>query len=78
MNDEDIYPWFDYFTTKSNIQEYSDPVKVQRRAFKLLGKNARIAYSPRKNKKYRIVNPYTNKYVDFGLYGMEEIGRAHV
>lgn len=69
-NDDDIYYWLDYFTTKPDIQEYSDPIEVQRRAFRLL--DARIAYSPRKNKKYRIVNPYTNKYVDFGEMGYRD------
>ena len=69
-NDDDIYYWLDYFTTKPDIQEYSDPIEVQRRAFRLL--DARIAYSPRKNKKYRIVNPYTNKYVDFGEMGYQD------
>lgn len=68
----DVYDWLDYFTTKEGITEFSNPIKVQERAFKLLGKDAKIAYSPRKTKKYRIYNPHTNKYVDFGFYGMED------
>ena len=63
---------FDYYETGKDINEYSNPSVVQKRAYKLLGKEARIVISPRKNKKYRIVNPEINKYVDFGYYGMTD------
>lgn len=58
-----------YFTEKEGIEKYSNPKVVQKKA-KEYGLN--VVYSPRKNKKYRIVNPETNKYVDFGFYGMED------
>ena len=62
----DIPEYFTYFTDKPDIYDFSNPNKVQRNAFKILGSTARIAFSPRKNKKYVIINPETNKYVHFG------------
>jgi hypothetical protein len=62
----------DYYETRKDIDRYSNPIMVQKRAFKLLGKQAKIVLSPRKSKKYRIYNPLTNKYVDFGFFGMED------
>ena len=58
----------DYFTTKKGIEKYSNPKMVQKRA-KEYGVD--IVFSPRKNKKCRIVNP-ENKYVDFGMMGMSD------
>ena len=63
---------FDFYETGKDINKYSNPSVVQKRAFKLLGEEARIVISPRATKKYRIVNPETNKYVDFGYYGMQD------
>lgn len=71
MNEAPDY--FTYFTDKPDIYKYSNPIDVQKKIFKLLGKEARIAYSPRKNKKYVIVNPETNKYIHFGEMGYEDI-----
>jgi len=62
----------DFYETNKDIDRYSNPSLVQKRAFKLLGKEARIVISPRKDKKYRIYNPETNKYVDFGSMGYED------
>jgi hypothetical protein len=63
---------FDIYDTGKNIYLYSNPNVVQKKAHKLLGKDARVVISPRKNKKYRMYNPLTNKYVDFGYYEMED------
>ena len=62
----------DYFTDKEGIEKYSNPKLVQKKA-KQYGID--VVYSPRKNKKYRIVNPETNEYVDFGFFGMEDYTR---
>lgn len=59
----------DYFTDKPDIELYSNPKIVQRRA-KLY--NLDVVYSPKKNKKYRIYDPVNDKYVDFGFFGMED------
>jgi hypothetical protein len=59
----------DYFTEKKGIENFSDPKVVQRKA-KLHGID--VVYSPLKNKKFRFVNPETNKYVDFGFFKMQD------
>jgi len=70
MDEEPDY--FTYFVNKPNIHKFSSPIDVQKKAFELLGKDAKIAFSPRKTKKYRIYNPLTNKYVDFGAMFYED------
>jgi hypothetical protein len=62
----------DYYETRKDINRYSNPIMVQKLAHKLLGEETRIVISPRKDKKYRIYNPETNKYVDFGQMGYED------
>jgi len=61
-----MFAQLNYFTEKEDIEKYSNPHVVQRKAKKY---DIDVVYSPRKNKKYRIVNPETNKYVDFGQMG---------
>jgi hypothetical protein len=51
---------------QSIVQEVSDPKTVQMQARYYLGKNARVYLSDNKNKKYMILNPNTNTFVDFG------------
>jgi len=63
------YPPLNYFTDKEGIEKYSNPNMVQKRAKEY---GVFVVFSPRKNKKYRIVNPETNKYVDFGFFGMAD------
>ena len=62
-------PPLNYFTDKEGIEKYSNPKIVQRKA-KEYGLD--VVFSPRKNKKYRIVNPETNEYVDFD-FGQGEL-----
>jgi hypothetical protein len=60
----------DYYETgKGKFMElFSNPKIVQEKARKY---GLEVVYSPRKNKKYRIVNP-ENKFVDFGEIGYED------
>lgn len=44
----------------------SNPKKAQYNAFKYLGPSAILYKSFKPNKKYKILNQYTNKYIDFG------------
>jgi hypothetical protein len=60
------FPSLDYFTSKEGIEKYSNPKIVQKKAKEY---GVYVVYSPRKNKKYRTVNPITNKFVDFGQMG---------
>ena len=63
------YPPMDYFNSKEGIENYSNPKIVQKKAKEY---GVYVVYSPRKNKKYRIVNPETNKFVDFGQMGFSD------
>lgn len=53
----------DYFIEKKDIEKYSDTKKVQHNANKY---GLQVVFSPRQNKKFRIVNPNTLNYIDFG------------
>lgn len=55
----------DYYGTGKGkfIELFSNPEIVRKKAREY---GLEVVYSPRKNKKYRIVNPETNKFVDFG------------
>lgn len=70
MDEEPDY--FTYFVDKPNIHKFSSPIDVQKKAFELLGKDAKIAFSPKKTKKYVIYNPITNKYIHFGEMGYSD------
>lgn len=48
------------------ILPYTDPIMVERRAKQLYGRNVKIEYSTRKDKKYMIYDPNKNKWVHFG------------
>lgn len=64
-----VVPPLDYFNDKKDIEKFSNPKIVQKKAKEY---GVFVVYSPRKNKKYRIVNPETNKYVDFGQMGYRD------
>lgn len=54
------------------IWDYSNPIEVQREAFRLLGNNAQVYKSMRPDKKYMILNPDTNKFIYFGQMEYED------
>jgi 2-phospho-L-lactate transferase/gluconeogenesis factor (CofD/UPF0052 family) len=53
------------------VKELSDPKEAQRRAKKYLGKDAKLYFSTRKDKKYMIQDP-DGKWVHFGQIGYED------
>ncbi len=55
-----------------DIQKYSNPQTVFKKAKMIYGNDVMIDISNRKNKKYMILNPYTKKWIHFGNYGMED------
>lgn len=57
------------------ILPYTDPIMVERRAKQLYGRNVKIEYSTRKDKKYMIYDPNTNKWVSFGQVGFQDYTR---
>jgi hypothetical protein len=54
------------------LPQYSDFGAAQEKAYQYLGVNGILFISPKQNKKYRVYNPNTNKWVDFGAWGMED------
>lgn len=48
------------------LYQYSNPLLAQDRAYKLLGDNATLYKSFKKNKKYMIIDPSTNHWIHFG------------
>ena len=55
-----------------DIDEVSNPEVVLKKAKKYLGKNVIICLSTRKNKKYMVFNPNTNKWIHFGNSNYED------
>jgi hypothetical protein len=51
---------------------YSNITKAQANAFRYLGDFGQLFPSPRDDKKYRILNPETRNWVDFGAMGYED------
>lgn len=54
------------------LEEYSDPKKVFKKAKRLYGKDVVIDISTRKDKKYMILNPNTDNWVHFGQMNYED------
>ena len=62
----------------SELLEVSDPKQGILNAKKYFNNpNVTIYLSPEKNKKYAVINPYTNKLVLFGQTGYEDYTKHH-
>lgn len=59
-------------TKEEDIKLYSNPDKVYKDAKKLYGKDIEFDISIRKDKKYMIKIPNTNKWVHFGQMNYED------
>lgn len=57
---------------KKDIELYSNPKLVLKMAKKIYGNDVNIDYSTKKDKKYMILNPNTNKWVHFGQMFYED------
>lgn len=57
---------------KEDIKKYSNPNKVFKRAKEYYGNDLEIKLSTKKDKKYMILNPYTDKWVHFGQMCYED------
>ena len=55
-----------------NIYNYSIPETAQKRAYKYLGKTAKLYPAKRKDKKYSICDTNNKKWVNFGQMGYED------
>ena len=58
-----------------NLNLYSDPKTVYKLAHYIYGPDVEIKESTRKDKKYMMKNPFTNRWVHFGQYGYEDYTR---
>lgn len=54
------------------FRNYSNFQKAQENAYSYLGEDAILFFSPIKDKKYRIYNPNTDKWIDFGQMGYQD------
>ena len=54
------------------LKKYSSPCKVQSKAYKYLGKTAKIYPSSKSQKKYQIYDKKNKKWVHFGQLGYED------
>ena len=54
------------------LLKYSNPRSAQKKAYKYLGKTAKLYPSNKKDKKYKIFDPKNQKWVNFGQLGYED------
>ena len=59
----------------NDLLKWSDPNEAQKQAFKYLGPSAILYKSEHQNKKYKIFDPFLNKWVHFGQMGYEDFTR---
>jgi len=53
------------------LKKYSNPVLAQKKAYKYLGKTAKLYPAKNTQKKYSIYDPYEKKWFEFGQIGYE-------
>ena len=56
----------------TKLKQYSDPQKVIQNIKTYLGNDIKLFISSRKDKKYMIQEPETNKWIHFGQMGYED------
>ena len=60
---------------KKIIYKYSSPIQAQKMATKYLGKTAKLYPANNPVKKYRICDPVSKKWINFGQLGYEDYTR---
>ena len=58
--------------TNHQINQYSNPKTVDKKAKEYLGKNVKIKLSDKPIKKFMVLNPNTNKWEYFGQMGYKD------
>ena len=56
---------------EKDLSKFSDPKQAQKQVHRFLGKDVKLYYSTRQNKKYMVQDP-DGKWVHFGLFGAED------
>ncbi len=59
-------------TFKKTIQKWTNPIQAQKMAHRYLGKTAKLYPAKNSQKKYRIYDPHTEKWIHFGQIGYED------
>ncbi len=59
-------------TKLTELLKLSDPYEAQEKSLKYLGDTGVIFLSPKKDKKYRVWDKRTKKWIDFGQMGYED------
>ena len=59
-------------TFSRELKKFSNPETAQKMAFKYLGKKAILYPATREGKKYKIYDPYNEKWVHFGQMDYED------
>lgn len=59
------------------LRKYSNPETSQQRAYKYLGKTAKLYPARNNKKKYSIFDPKQQKWVNFGQLGYEDYTKHH-
>ena len=57
---------------RSELKKYSNVDIAQKKAYDYLGVDAKLLLSPHSSKKFRIYDPYKQKYIDFGAMGYQD------
>lgn len=56
----------------NEVKKWSNPEQVKKNLIKYAGKNVELLYSPKKDKKYMILSPTTDKFIHFGAINYED------
>lgn len=64
-------------TFNKQINQFSTPKQAQKKAYKYLGKTAKICPARNSVKKYSIYDPIHNKWINFGQMGYEDYTKHH-
>jgi hypothetical protein len=64
-----------YTRYKKKLYKYSNPTQAQKMATKYLGKTAKLYPANNPVKKYRVCDPVSKKWVNFGQLGYEDYTR---
>jgi hypothetical protein len=59
----------------SKLRRYSNPTQAQKKATQVLGYQARLCVATNPSKKYRVQNPKTGHWTQFGQMGYEDYTR---
>lgn len=66
-----------FYSKDKEILKWSNPSEVLKKKNKYLGEDIPLYLSSRKDKKYMVLNPTTNKFVHFGQMGYQDFTKSN-